>query len=248
MVYSKTGIGPRPPVRETFAVEHRPVGEGAGFCSMTATYRDRAQDTEPRKAVWRDSESRGSLGRTGSYRIGDTLGGMWLSDEAIAAEIDRLESNGRPASIARLRQALRDHHGHASGTDRLRRLLAGRPPRLPGMAATAAPVDVSVVSGPMDELVGQVRSSLQQNTAERLVALVVQLAERAERAEERERAHQDRWAIEIDTLRQQLRNAARSPITAGRSPAEWAALENALVTARETISALREQLAAGPPR
>ncbi|MGD9878553.1 MAG: hypothetical protein AB7U95_00305 [Reyranella sp.] len=210
---------------------------------MTATYRDRAQDIEARKAVWRDSESGGHHDRTGSYRIGDTLGGMWLSDEAIAAEIDQLESSGRPASIARLRQALRDHHGHASGTDRLRRLLAGRSPRLPGRAATAAPVDDSVVSGPVDELVGQVRTLLQQNAAEPLVALVVQLAERAERAEERERAHQDRWAIEIDTLRQQLKIAARNPpVTAGRSAAEWAALENALVTARETISALREQL------
>lgn len=210
---------------------------------MTVTYPQRSQDIEPRKEVWRDSESGRSHGCTGSYRIGDTLGRMWLSDEAIAAEIDRLERSGRPASVARLRQALRDHHGHASGTDRLRRLLAERPPRLPGRAATAAHVDVSGVSGPVDELVGQVRTLLQQGAVEPIVALVVELAKRVERAEERERTHQDRWAIEIDTLRLQLRSATRSPpITAGRSTAEWAALENALVTARETISALREQL------
>ncbi|MGE3594619.1 MAG: hypothetical protein AB7N70_03650 [Dehalococcoidia bacterium] len=173
---------------------------------------------------------------------------MWLSDEIIAAEIAQLEQGGRPASVARLRDALRDRHGHASGTDRLRRLMAARPSPVPGTAGSQRAAIDAIASGSARELIEQVRGLLQQSASAEIEALVAQLAVRAERAEEREQVHQDRWATEIDTLRQQLRAATRNPpVTAGHSPAEWAALENALMTARETISALREQLAAARP-
>lgn len=244
MVCSKTRIGTGRSARETSAVEHHLAGAERGFCSMTATYRHGSPEFGPAKAVRRDSENGRAWSRTGSNRIEATLRGMWLSDEVIAAEIAQLEQGGRPASIARLRDALRDRYGHASGTDRLRRLLAKRPSPSQGRAGSQSAAITAVASGSARELIEQVRGLLQQAASAEIEALVAQLVERAERAEEREQVHQDRWATEIDTLRQQLRVATRSlPASTGHSPAEWAALENALMTARETISALRQQLA-----
>jgi hypothetical protein len=107
-----------------------------------------------------------------------------------------LREEGRVSHRA-LRQVLRERFGAVGKTARVRKIWheetgqRAAPPRSvdPPSASVALPTDVVVL-----------QAQLAQAQRE-----AVQFKARAELAEVREQSHQDRWALEIDRLRQELR-------------------------------------------
>lgn len=100
---------------------------------------------------------------------------------------DLLAGGGRVSGRA-LRRTLRERYGAAGKTDRVFQIWREE------TAAQAEPAQL-----PLPADVAELQRRLQaaeQSAADTLA--------RAERAELREQAHQDRWAMEIDRLRQQL--------------------------------------------
>lgn len=118
---------------------------------------------------------------------------MKLSDEQVREAMSALRERRVPLTGQRVRAELRQRFGAAGGTGRIFRMLTEPPPPSPPI---------------IDALQRELSASLARELAARERADVA-LA-RAELAEERERAHQDTWAREIDTLRLQLRAARRT--------------------------------------
>jgi len=106
-----------------------------------------------------------------------------------------LRSEGR-VSGRRLCQELRRRFGAVGKTERVFAIWREE------LAAKAVPVDVA---------------DLKQRLAGAEAAAAENLA-RAERAEYREQAHQDKWAMEVDRLRQEIR-AMRGPGARGSDSA-----------------------------
>jgi hypothetical protein len=112
----------------------------------------------------------------------------------VCRELLRLEG---PVSHRALRQVLRDRFGAAGKTARVikiwheeaNRWAATRRKPEPAPAAALLPTDVVTLQ---EQLVEAQREAAQSKA-------------RAEVAEVREQAHQDRWGLEIDRLREQLR-------------------------------------------
>jgi hypothetical protein len=106
-----------------------------------------------------------------------------LTDDQIRDVINSLRQRGlKPTGLA-VRSNLRSLYGMPGGVERIYRLI--------GEAKSTA-------------------RSAQQHNSDEIALLKQQLAaavERAELAEHRERTHQERWVMEIDLLRQQLRSA-----------------------------------------
>jgi len=112
-----------------------------------------------------------------------------LSDANIRATCRELLVAQKPVSGRRLRRVLRERFGAVGKTQRVFQIWReeSSPP------ATQAPARVSA-----DVAELQSRVAAAERTAAETLA-------RAERAEYREQAHQDKWATEIDRLRQQVR-------------------------------------------
>jgi conjugal transfer/entry exclusion protein len=158
-----------------------------------------------------------------------TLGGMncRISEVSLRGVCRELLHAGRPVSHRALRQILRERFGATGKTARVLKIWREESVRVTGAKQTndrpqqipALPVDI-------------------QQLQERLKQAVAHAAEqtvRAEVAELREQSHQDRWALEIDRLREQLRaqpNYAREvrglQSTVTRLTGELAALRGAL--------------------
>jgi hypothetical protein len=119
-----------------------------------------------------------------------------LSEPRIRATCrDLLRSEGR-ISGRRLCQELRRRFGAVGKTERVFAIWREE------SAAKAVPVDVA---------------DLKRRLAAAEAAAAENLA-RAERAEYREQAHQDKWAMEVDRLRQELK-AVKGPGTRGSGSA-----------------------------
>ncbi len=103
-----------------------------------------------------------------------------------------LESSGR-VSGRTLRRALRQRYGAAGKTDRVFRIWREEIAKHSDLARPQQPTDV-------------VELQRRLAAAEQLAAESVA---KAERAEVREMAHQDHWAMEVDRLRQEVRNQPR---------------------------------------
>jgi hypothetical protein len=147
-----------------------------------------------------------------------------LTEIQIRATCRELITQEGPISGRRLRAELRSRFGAAGKTQRVFRVWREMTQRMAEGAGTT------------DDLKGQVA------TAEQAAARNL---ERAELAEYREQAHQERWAAEIDQLRQQL-NAHQ-----GRA-AEMRRLEERVLQLSRELMAAREELAreqgnSGPP-
>jgi hypothetical protein len=152
-----------------------------------------------------------------------------ISDSRLRGVCRELLGAGRPVSHRVLRQILHDRFGASGKTARLLRVWREESARQAEAAAQAndrppapaLPIDV-------------------QQLLERLKQAEAHAAEqsaRAEVAELREQSHQDRWALEIDRLREQLRaqpNYAREvrtlQSTVTRLTTELAALRGALAS------------------
>lgn len=107
-----------------------------------------------------------------------------LTDEQIAGVIKALRNRGQKITGLAVRTELRRAFGMPGGVDRIYRLIS------------------------QDRATGH--ADQQNNLVAEIALLKQQLAEalqRAELAEYREQAHQEKWAMEIDLLRQQLRSS-----------------------------------------
>jgi hypothetical protein len=102
-----------------------------------------------------------------------------------------------PVSHRALRQALRDRFGAAGKTARVLRIWHEEANRWAAPRRTAEPPPASALL-PTDVVLLQAQLAEAQRETAHFKA-------RAELAEVREEAHQTRWALEIDRLREQLR-------------------------------------------
>jgi Plasmid replication region DNA-binding N-term len=105
---------------------------------------------------------------------------------------------GRPVSHRALRQVLHERFGATGKTARVLRVWREESARLAAAAKPPNDRPPSVPALPMD--VQQVHERLRQAEAH-----AAEQTARAEVAELREQSHQDRWFLEIDQLREQLR-------------------------------------------
>ena len=131
-----------------------------------------------------------------------------VQDSEVKAVIRALTAGDTLPSGAAVREALHDRYGSRGGVTRIYRLLTDERRRL---TPPPAPGSIEMLQAELKAMQG-----------------------RAERAEERELAHQDRWAIEIDQLRQKL--IALEP------------LAHQAHIARETSESLRHRLQAAEQR
>lgn len=160
---------------------------------------------------------------------GVTLGSMncRISDARLRGVCRELLGAGRPVSHRVLRQILQERFGATGKTARVLRVWREESARQAEAAiqtndrppAPTLPIDVQ-----------QLQERLKQAEAH-----ATEQSARAEVAELREQSHQDRWALEIDRLREQLRaqpNYAREVRTlqgtVTRLTTELAALRGAL--------------------
>ena len=111
-----------------------------------------------------------------------------LTEHLIRATCRDLKRGGAPVSGRALRRALRDRFGHAGRTARVFAIWREE---------TAAQLSPEVSNAPDIADLQRRLAAAEGKAAENLA--------RAERAEYREMAHQDHWALEIDRLREQLR-------------------------------------------
>ena len=138
-----------------------------------------------------------------------------VTDLTVRTLIKELTRGGRLPSGAALRAELRQRFGCSGGVTRIYRLLAQARPK---------PVPTAAID--QQKLEREVRT----------------LRQSAQLAEHREQAHQNRWALEVDQLRQRL--AVLEPLAAQATRA----LENAellrrqLYAAHVRIAALEEEL------
>jgi hypothetical protein len=112
-----------------------------------------------------------------------------LTEHLIRATCRDLKRGGARVTGRALRRALRDRFGYAGRTARVFAIWREE---------TAAPLRPGVSNAPPHIADLQRRLAAAEAESSELLA-------RAERAEYREMAHQDQWALEIDRLREQLR-------------------------------------------
>jgi len=114
-----------------------------------------------------------------------------LSDRDIRRTCRQLLANQPRVTGRQLRRVLKDHYESVGNTERIFKIWREES-AAHAEQGRAVPVPVDI-----QQLLARLAAA--EATAE-------EQRRRAERAELREEAHQDRWALEIDTLRQQIRN------------------------------------------
>jgi chromosome segregation ATPase len=149
-----------------------------------------------------------------------------ISEVNLRGVCRELLRSGRPVSHRALRQVLLDRFGAAGKTSRLLHALRDESARM--SAAKVSNVRPNAPALPIEVCELQDRLTKADARAEEMKA-------RAELAELREQSHQDRWGMEIDRLREQLRaqpNYAREvqtlQSTVLRLTVELAALRSAI--------------------
>jgi predicted nucleic acid-binding Zn ribbon protein len=116
-----------------------------------------------------------------------------LSDDRIRSTCRELLRDSAGVSGRALRRALRDRYGSVGQTARVFQIWREEAGAAIGAVTSPAPPDIADLERRL--------AAAEAAAAENLV--------RAERAEYRELAHQDRWGMEIDRLREQLRAAPK---------------------------------------
>jgi hypothetical protein len=152
-----------------------------------------------------------------------------ISELSLRTTCRELLRAGGPVSHRTLRQVLRERFGATGKTARVLRIWREESMRVTAARQTTErPRPVSVL--PVD--IQQLHERLKQAEAH-----AAEQTARAEVAELREQSHQDRWALEIDRLREKLRaqpNYAREvqtlQSTVTRLTVELAALRGALAS------------------
>jgi phage terminase Nu1 subunit (DNA packaging protein) len=149
-----------------------------------------------------------------------------ISDINLRGVCRELLRSGRPISHRALRQVLRDRFGATGKTARVLKVLREESARVPAAKGNDDRSNLPVLPAEVREL--QERLTKAEARAEEMKA-------RAELAELREQSHQDRWGMEIDRLREQLRaqpNYAREvrtlQSTVSRLTVELAALRGVM--------------------
>ncbi len=117
---------------------------------------------------------------------------LFVLDHHIRDTCRELMAAGRVSGRA-LRRALRERYGSAGKTDRVFRVWREETERKSEAARPQLPADIAEL---------QRRLIVAEGAAKENLA-------RAERAELREQAHQDRWAMEVDRLRQEVQAQPR---------------------------------------
>jgi hypothetical protein len=117
---------------------------------------------------------------------------LLVLDHHIRDTCRELMAAGRVSGRA-LRHALRERYGSAGKTDRVFRVWREETERKSEAARPQLPADIAEL---------QRRLIVAEEAAKENLA-------RAERAELREQAHQDRWAMEVDRLRQEVQAQPR---------------------------------------
>jgi len=117
---------------------------------------------------------------------------LLVLDHHIRDTCRELMAAGRVSGRA-LRRALRERYGSVGKTDRVFRVWREETERKSDASRPQLPTDIAEL---------QRRLIVAEEAAKKNLA-------RAERAELRERAHQDRWAVEVDRLRQEVRAQPR---------------------------------------
>jgi hypothetical protein len=165
---------------------------------------------------------------------GVTLGSMncRISDLSLRGVCRELLGAGKPVSHRVLRQILHERFGATGKTARVLRVWREE---LARQAVVAKQADDRPPGPALPIDVQQLQERLKKAEAH-----AAEQSDRAEVAELREQSHQDRWALEIDQLREQLRaqpNYAREmrtlQSTVIRLTAELAALRGALAATGE---------------
>jgi len=118
---------------------------------------------------------------------------LLLLDSQIRSTCRELLAAGSRVSGRTLRRTLQQRYGASGKTDRVFRIWREETTKYSDLARPQPPTDI-------------VELQRRLSAAEQLAAESVA---RAERAEVREMAHQDRWAMEVDRLRQEVRNQPR---------------------------------------
>jgi hypothetical protein len=150
-----------------------------------------------------------------------------ISEVSLRSVCRELLRAGRPVSHRALRQILHERFGATGKTARVLKIWREESVRVAGAKQTnERPQQAPALSVEIQQL---------QDRLKQAEADAAQLTVRAEVAELREQSHQDRWALEIDRLREQLRaqpNYAREvrtlQSTVTRLTVELAVLRGAL--------------------
>jgi hypothetical protein len=119
-----------------------------------------------------------------------------ISDINLRSVCRELLRSGRPVSHRALRQVLLDRFGAAGKTARVLKVLREESARVPAAKGNDDRSNHPALPADVREL--QERLTTAEAQAKEMKA-------RAELAELREQSHQDRWGLEIDRLREQLR-------------------------------------------
>jgi predicted RNase H-like nuclease (RuvC/YqgF family) len=153
-----------------------------------------------------------------------------ISDIKLRSVCRELLRSGQPVSHRALRQVLRDRFGATGKTARVLKALRDESARLSTAKSTDDRSNLPVLPADVREL---------QELLTKAEARAQEMKARAELAELREQSHQDRWGLEIDRLREQLRaqpNYAR----------EVRALQNTVTRLTVELAALRGTMVASP--
>jgi hypothetical protein len=150
-----------------------------------------------------------------------------ISDFNLRAVCRELLCSGGPVSHRALRKVLLDRFGATGKTARVLKVLREESARLSAAKGNAERSNLPVLPTEVREL---------QERLTKAEAQAEEMKVRAELAELREQSHQDRWALEIDRLREQLRTqpdyareARTLQSTVTRLTVELAALRGAMV-------------------
>lgn len=148
-----------------------------------------------------------------------------ISDIDLRGVCRELLRSGRPVSHRALRRVLHDRFGATGKTARVLKVWREESARLSAATGNDVRSNLPVLPTEVCELQERVTNA---------EARAAELKARAELAELREQSHQDRWGLEIDRLREQLRaqpNYAREvrtlQDTVSRLTVELAALRGA---------------------
>lgn len=166
-----------------------------------------------------------------------------LTDQAILETAVALRATA-PVTGRRLRRALAERYGARGDVARVYRLLQLVQPgtgEVSGSSRHAQATEQRAALAAMAE-------RLAVAERERLAAMAAaeQASERARLAEHREQAHQDKWAVEVDRLRNELR-AGRLNTGTFVSPVEHERVRRLLAVAERRAAELERQLWAVQP-
>jgi hypothetical protein len=153
-----------------------------------------------------------------------------ISDINLQGVCRELLRQGRPVSHRALRQVLLDRFGAAGKTARVLKVLREESARLSASKGNAEPSNLPILPAKVCDL--QERLVKAESRAEEMKA-------RAELAELREQSHQDRWGMEIDRLREQLRAQPKYA-------REVQTLQSTVTRLTVEVAALRGVIAASP--